>query len=77
MAESQEWLTDAAGALGVPPLSAEQIEVLLDVVRVVAHGVARPAGPLAAYLAGVAVGRGANPATVPAVLAALVTGDEL
>jgi len=31
---------------------------VLDLTRDVAHGVARPAAPLTAYLVGVAVGRG-------------------
>jgi len=34
-------------------------KVILDLARDAAHGVARPAAPLTAYLVGVAVGRGA------------------
>ena len=34
------------------------MKVVLDLARDVAHGVARPAAPLTAYLLGVAVGQG-------------------
>lgn len=34
-------------------------DLILDLARDVAHGVARPGAPLTAYLLGVAVGRGA------------------
>ena len=37
---------------------------ILDVTKDVAHGVARPAAPLTAYLLGVAVGAGRDPAEV-------------
>jgi hypothetical protein len=43
--------------LGIDPSLADTTAVL-DVTRDVAHGVARPAAPLTAYLLGVAVGRG-------------------
>jgi len=39
--------------------------------RDVAHGVARPAAPLTAYLAGIAVGRGMKPADVAARVTSL------
>ncbi len=39
---------------------------VLDLAQVVAHGVARPAAPLTAYLVGVAVGRGTDYATAVA-----------
>jgi hypothetical protein len=37
----------------------------------VAHGVARPAAPLSAYLLGVAVGRGADPGQAAATIGGL------
>jgi hypothetical protein len=37
------------------------IDLVLDMARDVAHGVARPAAPLTAYLLGVAVGRARDP----------------
>lgn len=54
-----EFLAATAEALGVADdWAVGDRDVLLDLTRDVAHGVARPAAPLAAYLAGLAVGRG-------------------
>lgn len=55
-------------ALDLGPLDAR---LVLDLARDVAHGVARPAAPLSAYLLGVAVGRGADPAQAAATIAEL------
>jgi hypothetical protein len=52
------------------PSSAES-RLVLDLARDVAHGVLRPAAPLTAYLLGIAVGRGADPATAAAQVSAL------
>jgi len=64
-----EWLVAAADELGVehPVYS----RLLLDMTRDVAHGVERPAAPLTAYLLGLAVARGADPAEACARLSAL------
>jgi hypothetical protein len=56
------WLQIAiqeAGAEGVDPalLSQEAVTVLLNLARDAAHGVARPAAPLATFAAGVALGQ--------------------
>lgn len=48
----------ALDGAGVADLRAVQ-KVILDLARDAAHGVARPAAPLTAYLVGVAVGQGA------------------
>jgi len=48
------------------------IDLVLDLARDVAHGVARPAAPLTAYLLGVAVGRARDPGAA-GPLAARVT----
>jgi hypothetical protein len=45
--------------------------IVLDLARDVAHGVARPAAPLTAYLLGVAVGRGADPRAAAETITAL------
>ena len=45
---------------------------VLPLARDVAHGVLRPAAPLTAYLLGIAVGRGADPATASATIAELI-----
>ncbi len=55
----QAWLRAVFAALDLDPDGAEAsatVPAVLDLVRDVAHGVARPAGPLAAFAVGVAVG---------------------
>ena len=49
-------LDDMARALGVAPLHAEEMRLLLDATRNVAHAGERRHAPLAAFLLGVAVG---------------------
>jgi hypothetical protein len=56
------WLQTAieeAGAQGVDPalLSQDAVTLLLNLARDAAHGVARPAAPLATFAAGLALGR--------------------
>ncbi|MGI8760806.1 MAG: DUF6457 domain-containing protein, partial [Jatrophihabitantaceae bacterium] len=43
------WLAELAGELGVDPSALER-DLLLDVAREAAHGVARPAAPLTTFL---------------------------
>lgn len=50
------WVADVIAALGLDPTGYDR-DLLLDLTRDVAHGVARPAAPLTAYLAGLAAGR--------------------
>ena len=64
------WIAAACAELGLPPQDAEA-KAVLDVARDVAHNVVRPGAPVTAYLMGVAVGRGAEPADVAARLSAL------
>ncbi|TQF04325.1 molybdopterin-guanine dinucleotide biosynthesis protein MobA [Kitasatospora acidiphila] len=47
-----DWMAEAAAELGIE-LTAD-IRELLDMTRVVAHGVERPAAPLTAFLVGYA-----------------------
>ena len=59
----EDWLREAAAALGVEVADAavlgeEAATLLLDVTREVAHGVARPAGPLSTFVLGLALGSG-------------------
>lgn len=54
------WLRQVCTDLELP--EALDRTAVLDLARDVAHGVTRPAAPLTAYLVGVAVGRGADPA---------------
>jgi Domain of unknown function (DUF6457) len=53
----ERWTEVACAELGIDSVSADT-RAVLDLARDVAHGVARPAAPLTAYLLGVAVGRG-------------------
>lgn len=48
--------------------------LVLDVARDVAHGVARPAAPLTAYLLGLAVAAGADPRQAAALVAEMAAG---
>jgi hypothetical protein len=49
-----------------------QVPLVLQVAKDVAHGVLRPAAPVTAYLAGLAVGRGADPTEVASRIRRLV-----
>ena len=65
------WMAYAADALGVDR-EALQRDLLLDLTRDVAHGVARPAAPLTSFLVGLAAGRaGGSAADVQQACAAL------
>jgi hypothetical protein len=52
-----EWTGRACRELGLDPDALDR-DAVLDLARDVAHGVARPAAPLTAFLLGVAVGQG-------------------
>lgn len=68
-----DWVTAACAELD---LESTQVPVsaVLDVARDVAHQVVRPGAPVSAYLLGLAVGRGADPADAAARLSALAGG---
>ncbi|WP_213451117.1 DUF6457 domain-containing protein [Rhizomonospora bruguierae] len=70
-----EWIAVACRELGLDPAEL-RAQVVLDLARDVAHQVLRPAAPVTAYLLGVAVGRGADPAEAAARLTALAVGAE-
>jgi hypothetical protein len=70
MNELDAWVAAASTELGLAP-SDVQAKVVLDVARDVAHQVLRPGAPVTAYLMGVAVGRGADPAEAAARISAL------
>jgi uncharacterized protein DUF6457 len=67
------WTVAACRELGLDPAQADT-RLVLDLARDVAHGVLRPGAPVTAYLLGVAVGRGADPAEAAARLSALAAG---
>ncbi len=58
MGTLDDWAEALCAELGLDPAGASQ-KVVLDLARVVAHTVDRPAAPLTAYFLGMAVGRGA------------------
>lgn len=66
----EEWTAAACAELGLEPGNVD-VPTVLDLARDVAHGVARPAAPLTAYLAGIAVGRGMPAAEAAARVARL------
>ena len=70
MNELDAWIAAACAELG---LGAGEVpaKAVLDVARDVAHQVVRPGAPVSAYLMGVAVARGADPAEVAGRLSAL------
>lgn len=70
-----DWLDRFADAVGVPRLDAAEVDALLDLARVVAHGTERKNAPLAAYLAGRAAGQGASPHDSLRAAGALLTRE--
>ena len=67
------WIAAAARELSLDPGEVPTAAVL-DLARDVARGVVRPGAPISAYLMGVAVGRGADPADVADRLSDLALG---
>ncbi|MDT4918471.1 MAG: hypothetical protein QOH89_3171 [Pseudonocardiales bacterium] len=58
------WVAELAAALDVDPAAVDR-DLILDVARDAAHGVARPAAPLTTFLVGYAAGlRSAEPGAV-------------
>ena len=70
MSELDAWVAAACTELGLKP-DETPVPLVLDLARDVAHHVLRPGAPVTAYLLGVAVGRGADPADAAARLTAL------
>jgi Domain of unknown function (DUF6457) len=58
MSTLDDWTAAVVDELGVADLVDDRTrDLVLDMTKDVAHGVARPAAPLTAYLMGLAVGR--------------------
>lgn len=70
MNELDPWVAAASAELGLTAGDVRTKQVL-DVARDVAHQVLRPGAPVTAYLMGLAVGRGADPADVAERISAL------
>ncbi|MTE23660.1 DUF6457 domain-containing protein [Microbacterium sp. ZXX196] len=64
----EAWTRAACDRLGLDPAEVD-ISAVLDLARDVAHGVARPAAPLTAFLAGLAAGRDADPGAAERAIA--------
>ncbi len=76
MSELQDWANKVARELGLPAaVDQTEVDLILDLARDAAHGVARPAAPLTTYLLGVAVGQGADPAQAAARITALAAAE--
>jgi Domain of unknown function (DUF6457) len=72
----EQWTAAVCADLGLGSLDpgSADTKAVLDLARDVAHGVARPAAPLTAYLVGVAVGRGLALPDAAARIRALAAG---
>ena len=70
MSTLQSWTEAACAELGLDPATVDE-RLVLNLTRVVAHKVDRPAAPLTAFLAGLAAGRGEPLAAVVESLIAL------
>lgn len=67
MDETHEWLRLLADDFGVGTIDADD---LLAFTAEIAHGIARPAAPLSAFLVGLAAGQnGGSPEAIDAMLA--------
>jgi hypothetical protein len=71
MSDLDRWAEMVARELSLADLDPADRDRVLDLARVVAHGVVRPAAPVSAYLVGIAVGQGADPAATVARLTGL------
>lgn len=65
-----EWVERVRAEFDLAPVEYDR-DTVLEVAKHAAHGVARPAAPLTAYLLGVAVGRGHSLADAAARLETL------
>jgi hypothetical protein len=76
MSTLEQWTAAVCAGLDLESLDtgAADTKAVLDLARDVAHGVARPAAPLTAYLVGVAVGRGLPLPDAAARVQALAAG---
>jgi Domain of unknown function (DUF6457) len=72
MSTLDDWTDTLCAELGIDPEDVSQ-KTVLNLARVVAHTVDRPAAPLTAYFLGVAVGRGAPLAETAAKLQQLAS----
>ncbi|GIE32017.1 hypothetical protein Ait01nite_050620 [Actinoplanes italicus] len=70
MSEMDDWVAEVAAELELD-VTDVPVKQVLDVARDVAHNVLRPGAPVSAYLLGLAVAAGADPAEAAAKISAL------
>ncbi len=75
MSVLEEWLVEASALVGLDESTGtEHRDLVLDLAREVAHGVARPAAPLTTFLLGLAAGRaGGGSADIQRIAAELTS----
>jgi hypothetical protein len=73
MSRLDDWMTALGAELGVDA-GDDSVRTILNMARVVAHQVDRPAAPVTAYLLGIAVGRGQSLADAAATANRLADG---
>lgn len=71
----ESWTEAVCAELGIDAGEVDR-DLILDMTKDVAHGVARPAAPLTAFIAGLAIGRGADAGDVMARITARAQGWE-
>jgi hypothetical protein len=71
------WLRELCEALDLPLELATHRDLILDVARDAAHGVARPAAPLTTFLVGYAAGQAGNAGEAVTQAAAVATSRAL
>lgn len=69
----EKWIDAVCVEFGLDRTEVDR-DLVLDLARDVAHGVARPAAPLTTYLLGMAVGQGAEPGDAAARITGLAEG---
>lgn len=75
MSTLEDWTDEVCRELGIEDVVDRKAAttLVLDLARDVAHGVARPAAPLTAFLVGLAAGRSDDPAAAVPRLAAAIS----
>ena len=73
MSTLDDWTDALCAELGLDPKAVDQ-KTVLDLARIAAHSVDRPAAPLNTYLLGMAVGRGQPMAETAAKLQQMARG---
>jgi hypothetical protein len=71
-ADLETYFVRFAASGGTPALTPEETDAVLDLTKVVAHTAERFYAPLAAYVAGLAIGAGTDPAERAARVRALI-----